>query len=192
MDQLNLHIRQGHNITAIQSQIHRLSPEQALSVNRQQKTLVHELLVTRRMPFDVCKQLIRYFITEHFSKMGEKGRKVLSSRDDAGNTVIHYACLNEGVDTQFLNELIDACVEDIVNVGNNYDWTPLHTVSNHGNEELVKYLLKRGANKDARNKFHKDAREVARLNLKDHIVHIFDSMVTVVEWTNRDRPLLWV
>ena len=174
MDPLNLSIRQGKDIERIKQNIHSLSASQALLKNKQDKTLVHELLVTRNIPFETCKQLIRYLIERYFA-VSEEGKKLLSSGDDGGNTIIHYACLNESMDAEFLGELIDACVPGVLEVTNKYKFTPLHLTCSHGNETLVKYLLSRGADKNAQTSFNTDAREIARLNMKDGVVSILDS-----------------
>lgn len=173
LDALHLSIKLGSDQDKIFSQLTKLTLEEALYINKQQKTWIHELLVTRNIPYNKVKQWIQYLIKNYFAK-NEDTRRVLSSADDSGSTVLHYAAQNENIDIELFKYLIDSCLPGTINEVNMFKWNPLHYASSHGKHEIVRFLLQQGCNKNAITMFNTNAREIAWVNLHHETVRVLD------------------
>jgi len=95
-----------------------------------------------------------------------------------GHTDAARLLLDSGIDSQELpldraavNGKVEVPIDHgaKVNVADNNGWTPLHTASHGGHLDVMKLLLRYGADAEARNKTKQNAEDIAFENNKSEV-----------------------
>ena len=94
-----------------------------------------------------------------------------AAKDENGNTILHYMISDPNHDINSIKKILEKTdAQSIINVQNNEGDTPLILAVKSGDNELSKYLVSKGADKNIKNNqgFHVDSETEIPENMKDN------------------------
>lgn len=124
------------------------------------KNDIAALEIARMKNFDILEKI---FIDKDLMNNYE-------AKDENGNTILHYLIMDSNHNFNFIKKILDKATADkIINIQNNEGDTPLILSVKSGDHELSGYLVKKGADKNIKNKqgFHVDSETEMPENIND-------------------------